>query len=451
MASSPALKRKLKRAAERPSIGGDGKRVKSSAAPSFSKESAPQKADSTADKGDRAATGNSNASAPQNGDSKPDKGDTAAVSNSKDGEVGDGQSHKSEVAASSSSQESASQKSDGESDKPAIEIAASSDRTQPHRARAPAPQPAKASLRTKAKQAAKVDEVLMQKLKIPTSWEYSSYADDDWLPETGGISEILEAAWVAWQNAGAEKDDPSACVELKTILPSSAHLYWMAQVAADGTRNVMRRVVVNTTEMPQYIFRHPGWTSHKLNRGGNSQEFELPVESDEFRFVASQLPPGARALKIVQHHVEFALRRFHAALDLAHKKQQVQLLWHGTRGVDPQVIMCDGLDPRHARGGYLGNAAYLARDSAYCHEGSFAHILDRNLPAAERTYVLLAFTANLGRIAFGGKDQNIFCELRAPPDGYDSTMIEVDGRFIHGVYSVGDTRLAYEVHYQMRT
>lgn len=289
--------------------------------------------------------------------------------------------------------------------------------------------------------------LVTKSLSVLPTWEYLCYGDSDWTREQGSIAADLEEAWLAWKKLGARPNDPSAFVTLDTMVKTEVHLYFMSQLQANGRQMAMRRVEVPSEHIAQYVVKHPGDKGH-LEKGKGSR-VKLSADSEEFKAIADRLPRGARALEIFQLRNAKALTRIRAGADCSNEVQQVQLLWHGTKGTDPALITRKGLDPRHSNGGFLGKASYLAHDSNYCHDGKYAHVLDKKLPPADRTYVLLAFTANLGRIAYGGSDRGVFSQCTVPPDGYDSTMIQVDGKFIHGVYSVFDTRPSYEVHYQV--
>jgi len=101
-----------------------------------------------------------------------------------------------------------------------------------------------------------------------------------------------------------------------------------------------------------------------------------------------------------------------------------QLLWHGTRQTNPNVIIHSGLDFRYSGQGMWGRATYFATKASY----SQGYCFNSSSGVGQMFFVRVI----LGRVEERASDTNIKCET----EGYDSIQGVTSNTQVHMVYHV---------------
>lgn len=230
-----------------------------------------------------------------------------------------------------------------------------------------------------------------------------------------------------------------------------------------GTARAIRRCDVQQAAAPYHVSCPHSDIARCIDRlaaldkdgeGGGKDNVLVWLKTDDEQYKAlvavfAREIPGVTVTKVGQN----LSRRFQLYQQLGkHVGNEVHLLWHGSRGTDPRLILREGLDPRVAKEGYLGHGVYLAHSPRYCNAGGYAHDMSRGVSSAERRdeRVLIACRAHLGRVQFiGPVDASTAQRARVRPErGFDSLAAMVaDGQLIHAVYHPDQVYPAYVVHY----
>ena len=194
---------------------------------------------------------------------------------------------------------------------------------------------------------------------------------------------------------------------------------------------------------PQPMPVPPGDHKHVLERlDPNSLEYK--EIDDKFHNQGTQPFDGkiARIERVVNDSLwrKYAMRMREIKAETGRLSANEVILFHGTSGMNPEVIANDGIDFRFANGGMWGRAAYAAVNARY--SNSYAYTGAGN--GIKQMFVV--------SVALGNGEQRVHdstCgSIKKPGEGFQSVYGETGGSQVHMTYELYQVYPKYLITYR---